>query len=146
MRPTWCCGRCPETTSGGVDCTCAENPRCKGPLCACGHSALDHHGVDGRVRRDAGCLGDESREGWCRCPQTATSVAIAAHEAEVVGRILDRIDALHAGIDALNVQVRPHGRVVQVCVACGTDNGNWQPHPCPTRRLTAEIRGELSHG
>ena len=71
---------------------------------------------------------------------------IAAHEAEVAGRILDRIDALHAGIDALNVQVRPHGRVVQVCVACGTDDGNWQQHPSPTRRLTAEIRGELSHG
>lgn len=93
MRPTWCCGRCPETTSGGVDCTCAENPRCKGPLCACGHSALDHHGVDGRVRRDAGCLGDESREGWCRCPQTATSVAIAAHEAEVVA-LIDRAAAI----------------------------------------------------
>lgn len=86
---------------------------------------------------------------WCgTSPERIAEIVrpvIAAHEAEVVGQILDRIDALHAGIDALNVQVRPHGRVVQVCVACGTDNGNWQPHPCPTRRLTAEIRGEMSH-
>jgi hypothetical protein len=81
----------------------------------------------------------EQRRGW----EADFDRWIAAHEAEVVGRILDRIDALHAGIDALNVRVRPHGRVVQVCVACGTDDGNWQQHPCPTRRLTADIRGEL---
>lgn len=40
----------------------------------------------------------------------------------------------------------PRGFRLPVDVACGTDDGNWQQHPCPTRRLTAEIRGELSHG
>lgn len=164
MRPTWCCGRCPETTSGGVDCTCAGNPRCKGPLCACGHSALDHHGVDGRVRRDAGCLGDESREGWCRCPQTATSVAIAAHEAEVVGQILDLIDKLHypanRDLDRTPICTQCHGKagthpcgcwqdtdLYPICGECGEQDVlyEWADYPCPTRRLTAEIRGELSH-
>ena len=27
-RPPDCCGVCPETVSGGDDCTCAGNPRC----------------------------------------------------------------------------------------------------------------------
>lgn len=27
-RPDGCCGACPETVGGGVDCTCADNPRC----------------------------------------------------------------------------------------------------------------------
>ena len=74
---------------------------------------------------------------------------IAAHEAEVVGRILDRIDALHRDHD------------------CGLDGEGWRADcliifgggcarrgycrecgvpDCPTRRLTAEIRGEMSHG
>ena len=29
-RPPECCGLCPPTTTG-YDCTCAGNPRCKGP-------------------------------------------------------------------------------------------------------------------
>lgn len=27
-RPKECCGKCPETISGGYDCTCEDNPRC----------------------------------------------------------------------------------------------------------------------
>lgn len=27
-RPEGCCGKCPETASGGWDCTCEDNPRC----------------------------------------------------------------------------------------------------------------------
>ena len=27
-RPPECCGVCPETVSGGYDCTCKNNPRC----------------------------------------------------------------------------------------------------------------------
>lgn len=74
---------------------------------------------------------------------------IAAHEAEVVGRILDRIDALHQVHDCdrdgegwradcliiFGGGCARHG----CCRECGVPD-------CPTRRLTAEIRGELSHG
>lgn len=28
VRPSGCCGKCPLTTSGTYDCTCAGNPRC----------------------------------------------------------------------------------------------------------------------
>lgn len=61
---------------------------------------------------------------------------IAAHEAEVVGRILDRIDALHQR----EANPIPRSLVVHICSA------DRDYFPCPTRRLTAEIRGELSHG
>ena len=27
-RPIYCCGKCPETVGGGVDCTCLGNERC----------------------------------------------------------------------------------------------------------------------
>ena len=95
---------------------------------------------------------------------------IAAHEAEVVGRILDRIDALHQPVHlvfAWNTGLRR----LEPCPTCGgkagvhecgcwadedvqyhcdgctsPDGRHCEPHPCPTRRLTAEIRGELSHG
>lgn len=74
---------------------------------------------------------------------------IAAHEAEVVGRILDRIDALHQSEDVPTSQhyyCEPYecdrageGGMEPICTECRVE------HPCPTRRLTAEIRGELSH-
>ena len=31
-RPPECCGVCPPILRGGYDCTCADNPRCPGPL------------------------------------------------------------------------------------------------------------------
>lgn len=65
---------------------------------------------------------------------------VVAHEAEVVGRILDRIDALHQvhdhHLNACTTRCQQGGRC-----QCGS----WF-YPCPTRRLTAEIRGEMSHG
>lgn len=168
MRPTWCCGRCPETTSGGVDCTCAENPRCKGPLCACGHSALtDLRDALARkhaatIYRGARKVGGEPLAWETLSKHDQLSVyalmdpllpIIAAHEAEVVGSVFDRIDALHVEHrdthpDLAKWITRPWFCCVRVqlggiaetdCNACG------EPHPCPTRRLTAEIRGEMSH-
>ena len=94
---------------------------------------------------------------------------LAAHEAEVVGRILDRIDALHQPVHlvfAWNTGLRR----LEPCPTCGgkagvhecgcwadedvqyhcdgctsPDGRHCEPFPCPTRRLTAEIRGEMSH-
>ena len=94
---------------------------------------------------------------------------IAAREAEVVGRILDRIDALHEkrttrvyterdcqdGIcddhhDSLSGARYCPSYLLDVCWECShyccDDGDRDEPFPCPTRRLTAEIRGELSHG
>lgn len=63
----------------------------------------------------------------------ALLTVIAAHEAEVVGRILDRIDALHPRV----ANEVPNSITVHIC---GIDGDFF---PCSTRRLTAEIRGEL---
>lgn len=80
-RPLWCCGRCPETMRGTVDCTCRDNPRCEGPTCPdCGHNALKHHGVDHGEAVDKGCHAG-TRKDWCRCPLTATEAAKKAQEA-----------------------------------------------------------------
>ncbi len=75
---------------------------------------------------------------------------IAAHEAEVVGSVLDRIDALHQSEDVPTSQhyyCEPYecdrageGGMEPICTECRVD------FPCPTRRLTAKIRGEMSHG
>jgi len=83
-RPSVCCGVCPETVSGRVDCTCRDNPRCDGPICRCGHPALLHHGEDGRPRRDAGCLKSTMHDDWCRCALTAEQV-LAARAAGTTG-------------------------------------------------------------
>ena len=48
----------------------AEVTVCSG----CGHLAVDHHGVDGRVRRDAGCQTHVMRDDWCRCARTCPDV------------------------------------------------------------------------
>lgn len=50
-------------------------------MCECGHPALDHHGADRRVRRDAGCQTHTMRDDWCRCPKTASEVMIERWEA-----------------------------------------------------------------
>lgn len=48
---------------------------------------------------------------------------------------------LHQPIDALMNPGR-HERVVKVCTGCGTDDGNWQRHPCATvRAITAALAG-----
>lgn len=93
---------------------------------------------------------------------------LAAHEAEVVGQILDRIDALHAksttrvyterecqdGIcddhyDPISGAIYCPSYLLDVCRECShyccDDGDHDEPFPCPTRRLTAEIRGEMSH-
>jgi hypothetical protein len=47
--------------------------------------------------------------------------------------VVDRVDAIHQPVDAMNY----HGgtpRRAQVCSGCGTDDGNWQQYPCPTIR------------
>lgn len=94
---------------------------------------------------------------------------IAAHEAEVVGSVLDRIDALHEksttrvyterecqdGIcddhhDPISGAIYCPSYLLDVCRECShyccDDGDRDEPFPCPTRRLTAEIRGEMSHG
>lgn len=44
------------------------------------------------------------------------------------------IQELHEGVEALMNPGR-HERLVKVCTGCGTDDGDWQRWPCPTRRL-----------
>ena len=43
-------------------------------ICDCGHTALAHHGLDARERRDAGCQTNTMRDDWCRCVKTCQIV------------------------------------------------------------------------
>ena len=56
------------------------------------------------------------------------------------------IRELHAPIDAADYSGGPFRGVTQVCIACGTDDGNWQRHPCPTVRLCDEIEAAAKGG
>ena len=48
---------------------------------------------------------------------------------------LEGVLEVHRPIDALNIRVN---KIAQVCLGCGTDDGNWQQYPCPTVRAVAE--------
>jgi len=50
------------------------------------------------------------------------------------------IQELHECVEALMNPGR-HERLVKVCTGCGTDDGNWQRWPCPTRKLADEGLG-----
>jgi hypothetical protein len=56
----------------------------------------------------------------------------------VVAAVTDEVRKLHAPIDAM-MYGQNTVTAVKVCAACGTDNGSWQRHPCPTVRLLDEI-------
>jgi len=54
---------------------CAQLAEQRGPMCGCGHLALDHHGQSHGERQDSGCMGAGSETpDWCRCPLTAQEV------------------------------------------------------------------------
>lgn len=55
------------------------------------------------------------------------------------------IQELHEGVEALMNPGR-HERLVKVCTGCGTDDGNWQRWPCPTRRLADDALGGDNNG
>lgn len=43
----------------------------------------------------------------------------------------EAVRAVHQPLAAMNVQ---SGREMRVCTGCGSDDGNWNPWPCPTLR------------
>ena len=64
----------------------------------------------------------------------------------IVAAVLKPIRELHAPIDAADYSGGPFRGVTQVCIACGTDDGNWQRHPCPTVRLLDQIEADCRSG
>lgn len=60
---------------GHSRCVTPDNPQC-----ACGHAALEHHGMDSRERPDAGCMGAGSSSGWCHCARTCDQVRTGTNE------------------------------------------------------------------
>ena len=62
-------------------------------------------------------------------------------DASILRAALVAIQELHGGFDALMNPGR-NERLVKVCTGCGTDDGNWQRWPCPTRRLADEALGD----
>ena len=62
--------------------TCTDAPPIRTTVCDCGHTALAHHGLDGRTAPDAGCMAlPMLLPGWCECPKTASQVAEAVRDA-----------------------------------------------------------------
>lgn len=57
----------------------------------------------------------------------------------IVKAITIRVRALHPPVQMLHM---PSNRMVTVCLACGTDDGERR-HPCPTVRFCDEIDAEL---
>ena len=49
-------------------------------------------------------------------------------------------------VDLVACDYGPFRGVTQVCIACGTDDGNWQRHPCPTVRLCDEVEAAAKGG
>ena len=77
-------------------------------------------------------------EGWRDNAKAALPVIVAV--------VLKPIRELHAPIDAADYSGGPFRGVTQVCIACGTDDGNWQRHPCPTVRLLDQIETDSKGG
>jgi len=65
------------------------------------------------------------------------------HKIPVMKQALAAIQELHEGVEALMNPGR-HERLVKVCTGCGTDDGNWQHWPCPTRKLADEALGKTN--
>jgi hypothetical protein len=54
---------------------------------------------------------------------------------------LARVEALHQPVDA--AMYAGNGvHKVKVCTGCGTDDGNWQRWPCPTRAAVTAAKGD----
>ncbi|WP_346921882.1 hypothetical protein [Glutamicibacter creatinolyticus] len=80
--------------------------------------------------------------------QLRTAVTVAKHNEKVSWhrwkKAEARADAAEAAVQRVrgvhiphNAVMNPgsrHERLVKVCTGCGTDDGNWQIHPCPTIR------------
>jgi len=70
---------------------------------------------------------------------TAAARTLLPALAKALADVLD----VHAPTKALMNPGR-HERLVEVCIGCGTDDGNWQVHPCPTRRAITAALSEVT--
>lgn len=92
----------------------------------------ESRGDAGRAHGQAGAL--LARVVELQAQVTARDARVAELEAQ-----RDRVRQLHQPIEAVNMR-HPGGRLTRVCSGCGTDDGNWQPYPCPTIRALGENR------
>ena len=60
-----------------------------------------------------------------------------ADRLEAAEAAIERVREVHAPMKALEVR---RNQIRQVCTGCGTDDGNWQPYPCPTIRAIDKER------
>lgn len=70
-------------------------------------------------------------------PELAIKVVGAVARAEAAEAAIERVREVHAPMKALEVR---RNQIRQVCTGCGTDDGNWQPYPCPTIRAIDKER------
>ena len=70
-------------------------------------------------------------------PELAIKVVGAVARAEAAEAAIERVREVHAPMEALEVR---RNQIRQVCTGCGTDDGSWQPYPCPTIRAIDKER------
>ena len=77
---------------------------------------------------------------------TRNEVAFVAHARTDMPALIAAVEAvlaLHKPLHALDVATRP-AHHTNVCIGCGTDDGNWQVWPCPSVRAITEALGATS--
>lgn len=109
---------------------------------AASSEAGDCHYIHGPIYAD-----DMDLVVYAECERADAEFIAAARTAvpELIKGILpllaavERVRAIHAPLDAVNLTPR-HGRMTQVCIGCGQDDGNWNQYPCPTIRALDETK------
>ena len=82
-------------------------------------------------------LAPNSRGGWTGEGAAERVVPL------IVAAVANEVRKMHAPIDAM-MYGQNAVTAVKVCSECGTDDGSWKRHPCPTMRLLDAIEAEVS--
>jgi hypothetical protein len=95
------------------------------------------------IEQAAKILTAETWEGTTKRERAAVREAVGNTLPVIAKALLAPLRELHRPIDAM-MYGQNAVTAVKVCAACGTDNGSWQRHPCPTVRLLDAIEAEVS--
>ena len=98
-------------------------------------------GPDPRLGEIEARLGEIQADGAKAALWRTHTVAYLLTELRKRDDALAKVEALHKPIDA--AMYAGNGvHKVKVCTGCGTDDGNWQRWPCPTRAAVTAAKGD----
>ena len=73
-------------------------------------------------------------------PNVASRIVADHNDLPKLLAAVEAVVGVHKPLHALNVATRP-AHHTNVCIGCGTDDGNWQVWPCPTIRALNDALG-----